>query len=220
MTLPRIALPLMGVLTLGALPASAGMLTFTGSDDDVSTTASSTEGGLTTIAVCGYTYARFGASGEGWQRVDVAQLARDLGLGNGSSNANASGRNQGGNGSGGDNSFGSAGGTGSYGNHGSQGSRGLFDGFDSEWMAAWARNHSSTLNDNWGSGGRGFPAPPIPWLNGPWHNNPGFPWHNGGDGGNHGEDSDTQHAPEPATLLLLGGGLLASRMFRRRKQQS
>src|SRR5262245_61549116 len=115
MTLRRIALPLMGALTLAAMPASAGLLPFNVSDDNVSTTAASSEGGLTTIAVCGYTYARFGASGEGWQRVDVAQLARDLGFGNSGSDGGPGGNNSassiGSNSSNGGGDFGSVGGT-------------------------------------------------------------------------------------------------------------
>jgi hypothetical protein len=223
MTLRRIALKLIGAFTLGALPATAGMLSFNAPDNNVSTTASTTEGGLTTVAVCGYTYARFGATGESWQHVDVAGLIRDLGIAD-----LAGGEGAGGNG--GTTNAGSADGAvsssgGSAWNSSSDGSGwgnplGNGTGFGGGAGTFFDRKNSAGGSFD-GLGGPRHPSGPFgpfgpfdpPW----WRPNHGsFPW---GDKWDHGDDdAPTQHTPEPATLMLLGGGLLASRLVRRRQR--
>ena len=225
MTLRRLALQLVGAFTLGALPATAGMLSFNSPDNNVSTTASTTEGGLTTVAVCGYTYARFGDSDGNVQHVDVARLLQDLGIANLAGGEGAVG-NGGTTASGdlGDDAAGSSGG--SSPNSSSDGSgwgnslgNGTGFGGGGAFGDSVKKNPGAFLD---GLGGPRYPSSPS-GLYGPfdpssWRpNNGSIPWGDRWDVGD--DDAPTQHMPEPATLVLLGGGLLASRLVRRRSKQ-
>jgi hypothetical protein len=215
MTLRRIALPLIGALALGAAPARAGLLSFNGPNGNVATTASLSEGGLT-INVCGYTYARFGTPGQNLQPEDLARLARDLGLANSTGTDGVAGNHRTtANGNQNDDGEASSGVMGSGGHSFGGGSDGDWSGGWSDYLAKLRNNAGSVFDrtNGWKDHSSG-PFGPYGPFDPPWR--PSWPNHH--DDNSDPVKGDHHSMPEPATLALLGSGLLASRLVRRRKQ--